>query len=92
MVVESTPSWGRPILAIKWSHREMRVFDAAKLLDHFTSDHDTFGFDDARLTAKGNNISMRKPTLDNCPSANKGRAPWRVVTDFLDVPRRVIQS
>lgn len=83
-LVNSGPTWATSWFVLKPDHRELVVFDAEWLLWHVTDGDEGRGPpyttepSDAALNAfqprltRGNNISMRKPTLEEWNSTTGG--------------------
>lgn len=75
-LIEESPSWADCYVAIKFPNRELIVLDASKLYTHLQDYAAKMYYLEAynhgaRLTPS-DNISMRKPTLDEWPSTQSG--------------------
>lgn len=71
-----TPPWGQPYLAVKFPNRELIVYRADHLYTELT---ESDGGDDhvgtPRVT-RGDNVSIRKPSLDSVNSSRGGLDDW----------------
>jgi hypothetical protein len=88
-LVDSTPSWADPILALKFDHRRLSVIDARWILsavdEHGYSIPDSGTVHEARLTPS-ENISMRKPSLENWESSVSSPPDEVVLAERLGIP------
>lgn len=90
-LVESTPSFVTPILAIKFDHRKLVVLDARHLVYELSDGEcgilppDSVCLHDARLTPS-ENISMRKPELSQWKSATAADSDPVVLARKLGLP------
>jgi len=90
--VESTPSWADAIIAIKFDHRKLLVLYGEELLSALgqrkhpmVNDQHTLTLLEPRLT-DSENISMRKPCLENWKSAMASHADEIVLATELRLP------
>jgi hypothetical protein len=71
-LVEKCPPWGRPIVGVKFPNRALITFFAERLLENLKNETVWDGAVGQPKSTRGNNISMRKPTLDEWDSATGG--------------------
>jgi len=90
--VESVPSWADAMIAIKFDHRKLVVLDGEELLSALgqrkhpmVNDQHTLTLLEPRLT-DSENISMRKPCLENWKSATASHADEIVLATELGLP------
>jgi len=90
-LVDSTPEWGCPLLAIKFDHRKLVVLDARDLRRYLdgtevlatpTGIYETL---DPRVTPS-ENVSMVKPPLESWDSAQVGPPDAVVLATAMGVP------
>jgi hypothetical protein len=93
-LIEGTPSWADPIVALKMDRRKLAVFNATWLLsrldvrdDAYPSsvDDDVFDVLQPRLT-KSESISIVKPETDEWPSATAAPSDAVVLAEKLGLP------
>lgn len=94
-LVEGTPSWSSPIIALKFDRRELVVLDARHLLSELgemkypvTTDpvsEDVLNVLQPRLTPS-ENISIIKPTLQNWESSRAADDDAVVLAERLGLP------
>jgi Holliday junction resolvase len=82
---DDVPPWAVPWVAVKFTRRKLAVFKADDLRRTLENDDVGVAPFQARLTPS-DNISMRKPTLDEWPSATASPADYYVLLDELGVP------
>lgn len=91
-LIEETPIWGKAWIIIKFDHRRPIVLGAKRLhgalIDEISSDGPPLF--DARLTPS-DNISMRKPTLDEWESSAAADPDWKVILEEIGVSEQLIE-
>ena len=93
--IESAPSWADAIIAIKFDHRKLLVLDGEELLSALgqrkyptVGDQHTLRLLEPRLT-DAENISVRKPTLQQWSSSQASLADEIVLATELGLPLAV---
>lgn len=86
-LIEGTPIWGQPWVAVKFDHRELIVANAVDLRAAIHTDGQETAFHGARLTP-ADSISMVKPTLDDWNSSTAGEDDHIKLLDTLGVPEQ----
>lgn len=81
-LVEESPPWSQPWVAIKFNQRELIMIPAADLIYDLVNDHQQYH--GARLTPSGN-ISMIKPTLDEWPSSTAGLDDYAKILSAIGI-------
>lgn len=88
-LIEGTPDWADPIVAIKFDRRKLIVLDARHLLAAVGELKypipDSVRLFDVRSTDSGS-LSMRKPTLENWTSATSAPKDSVVLASKLGLP------
>jgi len=93
-LIEGTPSWADPIVALKMDRRKLAVIDARWLLSRLdvleyaypsSVDEDVFDVLQPRLTAS-DSISVIKPETSEWPSATAAPSDAVVLADALGLP------
>jgi hypothetical protein len=87
-----TPPWGEPYLAVKFPNRELIVYRA----DYLYSDlAESDGGDDYVGTPQltpSNNVSIRKPSLDEWNSSRGGLDDWHKLCTGVGMPTAEIHT
>lgn len=84
-LIEMTPEWGDPIVAIKFDHRELIVCDAVHLHSAIINPDSAVEIHGARLTPS-DSISMVKPTLEAWESSTAGKDDHVKLLEYTAVP------
>jgi hypothetical protein len=93
-LVETTPHWSTPVLAIKFDHRKLIVLDARELLKALgewdaprSIEHVEYIMEatQPRLTPS-DSVSMVKPSLDDWESSQAAESDIVVVAEKLGLP------
>lgn len=87
-LVDGCPTWGRPYLAVKFPNRELIILNARTLLLKLDDREVISGQVGAPKRTRGDNISMRKPELDDWPSAQSGADDVEKIFDYCGVSRK----
>jgi len=92
-LIEGTPDWGRPLIALKWDHRQLIVFDARALhaaCENYEYEQEPVTIKsplstmEPRLTGSGS-ISCIKPTTEQWYSAQAGEDDGKYLADQLEL-------
>jgi len=94
-LIAGTPPWGRPLIALKWDHRQLFIVDARGVLFECDDYEPEFNMEpvvrpsslagmEPRITASGS-ISMIKPDTNQWPSAQAGMEDGKYLADELEL-------
>jgi hypothetical protein len=89
-LVEGAPDWADPVVAIKFDHRGLIVLDARWLLWELGEQNghappEAVKMHDVRVTESGR-IRMRKPELEDHPSATAAPSDGVVLAEKIGIP------
>jgi len=92
-LIVGTPNWGRPLIALKWDHRQLFVTDARSVLvecEDYEGEYEpvvrksSLAGMEPRITGSGS-ISMIKPDTTSWPSAQAGIEDGKYLADELEL-------
>jgi len=85
-LIEKTPPWGVPYVGVKFPNRELIVYSAMSLRSRLQEGVTDDIVGEPQLTPS-NNISIRKPTLDDWRSATSGDSDVNVILQRCNVAK-----